>query len=1639
MSVFRFGLRKGGGWPRAFAVAAALRTFGFGAARPGTGLALALLVLAGLLAVPAAALAQSTNAALSDLELRLAVDDGPLPLNETFAPNTTSYTADSFHYENAITIDPTLNDDTAGYVIQDGDGNTLTDAYPQLEGDDDEAFQATLAVGANTFKVVVTAEDGNTTKTYTVVVTRAAQATGPTIWSATLTVGGGKGYCNGAGTDNACNYGSLSDDDFTLDSTDYVIESIRWGAYGASSNLHLTLDRIFPAADLSDLALEVNGYSFPLSEADSSAENHYLWYGRPLAIGALSNGTTITVKLIDTSGTLNTNNAATGQPGIDGTPQVGQTLTATAGNMADDDNLPTTTFPTGYTFRWVRVVGIVEIGVGTNSHQYTPVAGDIGKTLKVRVSFTDGGNTMETLESDETAAVVAAQGSCPADSDWRASLTVGTSTIASTTLYGYTSSIGSLDDVTIDHGGTTYTLSGINIVDAAADTVQVDLDAFLPPGSVFDLGGQQFTADATSETSTTGRYEWTLPSDMSWIAGQKVPVSAYLAPIVTGATVDGDRLVLTFADDLDTDFKPAASAFTITVDGGAGAAPSSVDTISGNTVTMTLASAVTSGQVVTIAYAAPMSYPLRDESGIKAPAFAAGDFTVTNDTPAEVVPLDTTLTVAGSGRHIGCSSTSDFECGDQMAEHTFVSTDAGEVARTFAIDGLQLSRIEADGLPYYNMHIWFAGIRELRDYEVNHLVLELDGEAFRFRNADAGGYHLRQWRQVGLRWNIGDTIAVRILDFPASKGRSTQAPLTGTVQNAPASHDGTNAFSVRLAFSEDIDIEPTKLRDDALKVSHATVSAAARVNGRDDLWEITLTPTASQAISIQVRGNLACTQAGAICTANGKMLAANVTHSVAYQAPGGRSTQPQAMALTAAFKNVPEEHDGSSVFTLELAFNEAVFDGSEDFDRNRAIRDAIQVTGGTVRGGSRVDPDAYDRWILRIGPAGNGDVTVSLRATTGGCDAAGAICTPDGKALTDPISATIQGPPALSVADAEVAEGPGAKLEFTITLSRAASGTVTVEAATSDGSALAGDDYVAKSKTVTFEPGRTKRALWVKVIDDDHDEDSETMTVTLSNPTGAYIADGTATGTITNDDHMPQAWLARFGRTVADQVIDAVEARMGAARAPGTELSLAGQRVGAAGAPEDFEAREAEAGLKTVAEWLSGAGGEEETSALTSRTVSGRELLSGSSFALTAGTAESGFGALWGRGAVSRFDGREGDLTLDGEVASAVLGADFTRGRGTAGLVVAHSLGEGGYRSPSGGGEVESTLTGFYPWGRYAASERLSLWGVAGYGTGTLTLTPGGQAPIETDMDLAMAALGGRGVVAEAPPEGGLELSVTSDALVVRTTSEAVRGSGGNLAASEADVTRLRLGLEGTWRGLGTAGGGTFVPTLVVGARHDGGDAETGFGADIGGRLVWADPSLGIRAELATRGLLTHEDGSLSDRGFAGSLAWDPSPDTDRGPKLTLRQAVGAEAVGGMDALLRPETARVLAAANDDGPDRRRLEARVGYGIALFGGGWTGVPEVGLGLTETGREYIYAWRLQEARDAGLVFGLDVEGVRNERLDGNAVPEHRVGLGLGWELVGGRRKDLELRLEASRLLPANDNPENRIGVRATARW
>ena len=109
------------------------------------------------------------------------------------------------------------------------------------------------------------------------------------------------------------------------------------------------------------------------------------------------------------------------------------------------------------------------------------------------------------------------------------------------------------------------------------------------------------------------------------------------------------------------------------------------------------------------------------------------------------------------------------------------------------------------------------------------------------------------------------------------------------------------------------------------------------------------------------------------------------------------------------------------------------------------------------------------------------------------------------------------------VEDARAQEGPDAVLEFEVTLDFALPGPTTVDYATADGTATAGEDYTAASGTLTFAAGQTGKTIRVVVLDDALDEGEETLTLTFSNVQVAVIEDGEATGTIRNDDVMPKA------------------------------------------------------------------------------------------------------------------------------------------------------------------------------------------------------------------------------------------------------------------------------------------------------------------------------------------------------------------------------------------------------------------------------------------------------------------------------------------------------------------------------------
>ena len=152
-----------------------------------------------------------------------------------------------------------------------------------------------------------------------------------------------------------------------------------------------------------------------------------------------------------------------------------------------------------------------------------------------------------------------------------------------------------------------------------------------------------------------------------------------------------------------------------------------------------------------------------------------------------------------------------------------------------------------------------------------------------------------------------------------------------------------------------------------------------------------------------------------------------------------------------------------------VAFSEAV----AGVDKNTP---SVSVTGAS---GLSVQAHAEDglenAYVFFMTPDGDGDVTFALVADAA-C-ASGGICTAGGTELTQvPAALTIPGPSAdpssLSVADAEATEEEDGTMEFVVTLDPAASDAVTVDYATSDATATAGEDYAATSGTLTFAGGR---------------------------------------------------------------------------------------------------------------------------------------------------------------------------------------------------------------------------------------------------------------------------------------------------------------------------------------------------------------------------------------------------------------------------------------------------------------------------------------------------------------------------------------------------------------------------------------
>ena len=874
------------------------------------------------------------------------------------------------------------------------------------------------------------------------------------------------------------------------------------------------------------------------------------------------------------------------------------------------------------------------------------------------------------------------------------------------------------------------------------------------------------------------------------------------------------------------------------------------------------------------------------------------------------------------------------------------------------------------------------------------LTLHVDGKAFALGDARVDftdGFVWFSWPWEG-RWDEEQLVSLALTDSGTPSGapgapppalewaRVTGAELALRFDKAldESQAPSATAFSVEVAGA-------------ARAVSSVAVSA--------DLVTLTLAQAVSSGETVTVGYAPPAEGPGLRLSGGGAAVAAFSGQAVANDTPA-RQVQAPAEALTASVASAPAEHRGEGQFEVRIAFSEAV--------AGRAKDAGVEVSGGTLARAVRVNK-RKDLWALTVNPSGYEAVTVTLPATAD-CAAAGAVCTADGRRLETALTHTVPGPVTVSVADARAKEGEDAAMDFAVTLSRAASGEVTVTYATRDGTAKKGKDYRQAKGTLSFAAGETAKTVEVAILDDAKDEGEETFRLVLKKATGAVIADGEAVGTIENADPLQQDWLARFGRAAAADAVAAVTARLETPREAGSHLTLAGQQVDLSDTDGNAALGQALTGFAQLLGGSCGAGPEADpdgwpgrgaardgagAAACPAPRLTGRALLLGSSFRAVLGGGAGPQWTGWGQGAsVSAFSSTTPSLSLSGETATGSLGMDYEHGRLLAGFAMTHSLGEGTAKGAGRSYAMGSAVTTMLPYARYAFSERLSAWGLAGTGTGRFTLALDGGAVERHGADLSMtlAAMGVRGDLVMPREAGGFALALKADGFWVRTESGAVSAPGvGNLAGAQADVSRLRAVLDGS-RSFALAGGGTLAPSVTLGFRHDGGDAETGTGFELGAGLGYADPSRGLDLALRVHGLAAHAAGGYDEWGVSGSLRLAPG-EAGRGLTASLTPSYGADPGGPERLWLLPDASAL--APNGDAPPSRRLDAEVGYGMAMSGG-FTGTPHVGLGLSDTARELRLGWRLSPADGGGFELHLDAA-----RTESGVDPEteHRVGLGV----------------------------------------
>lgn len=335
------------------------------------------------------------------------------------------------------------------------------------------------------------------------------------------------------------------------------------------------------------------------------------------------------------------NTPASGQPTISGTARVGEQLTSSTSAISDADGLSNVS----YAYQWLADGAAIATA---DSQYYTLTSAEQGKVIRVRVSFTDDAGNPESATSAATAAVAARpSSSCPAPALTGGAVLVWTGQLGiakwpGNEYYGFGHNVrGTLDNRAFTLGSNEYLIDHLTQRDGSTGPLLFSLESILTEDEKRTVvlhpceDGKQLRLSDASAPSKHQTYRWNSTGGLDWTA--ETERTLYLIqdaapPQLTAATVNGTTLTLTFSEPLDENATPAVAAFAVTV-GTDSRAINAVD-VAGSVVTLTLSSAISAGDTVTVGYTMPTgsgAQAIQDTFGNKTASFS--NETVQNATP----------------------------------------------------------------------------------------------------------------------------------------------------------------------------------------------------------------------------------------------------------------------------------------------------------------------------------------------------------------------------------------------------------------------------------------------------------------------------------------------------------------------------------------------------------------------------------------------------------------------------------------------------------------------------------------------------------------------------------------------------------------------------------------------------------------------------------------------------------------------------------------------------------------------------------------------------------------------------------------------------------------------------------------------